>query len=351
MEVREFPIPDTGDDDGLLRIEACGLCGTDYEQWLGEYERGYPMIPGHELVGTVERLGSAAAARWGVRRGDRVVVDASVPCGTCTECRAGSYKRCASKLGYGMHVKSTVPPYLWGGYATHAYLHPRAMLSLAPRDIPTNVMTLANPLSNAIAWTIEVGGVGLGDTVVICGPGQRGLLAVVAAREAGAATIIITGTKHDAYRLQLALDLGATAAIDVDAADPVELVREITRGALADVVVDVSAFATAPLLQALDMARPGGTIVVAGVKGASHPVNGLNSDKIMHKELRLIGVRSSGPTATAKAIRLITRHADELATLCTHEYGLNDAATAIRVLGREVTDGGEAVHVHLNGTL
>jgi alcohol dehydrogenase len=349
LELREFPIPQTGDADGLLRIEACGLCGSDWEQYLGHLKRGLPIIPGHEILGVVEKLGAAARDRWGLRPGDRVAVDASVPCGTCRECVSGSYKRCPNRLGYGIHVRSDVAPHLWGGYATHAYLHPRALLQKVPDDVPTATMTLFNPLSNAVGWVLEVGGVGVDSSVVICGPGQRGLLGVVAAREAGASEIIVTGTKHDAHRLALARKLGATATIDVDAEDPVAIVRERTKGALVDVVVDMSAGGTAPVVQAMDMVRPGGTVVLAGMKGDDRPVNGLLSDKIVMKEIRVLGARSSGQSATAKAIKIIAKHVDELAVLCTHAYDLPDANKAVLVLGREVIDGPEAVHVHING--
>lgn len=301
------------------------------------------------ILGTIEKLGTQARDRWGLAEGDRVALDASVPCGTCRECTVGAYKRCPNRLGYGIHVTTAVPPFLWGGYATHAYLHPRALLQRVPADVPTAVMTLFNPLSNAVGWTIEVGGVGLNSSVVICGPGQRGLLAVVAAREAGADQIIVTGTRHDAYRLEMARRLGATATIDVDATDPVEEVKALTHGALVDVVVDMSAGGTDPVVQAMDMVRPGGTVVLAGIKGSHRPVNGLLSDKIVLKEIRVLGARSSGQSATAKAIKIIGKHAAELACLCTHAYDLRDANKALLVLGREIVDGGDAIHVHING--
>jgi threonine dehydrogenase-like Zn-dependent dehydrogenase len=350
FELQEFKLPDVSDDDGLLRIEACGLCGSDWEQFKGELGKGLPIIPGHEIIGRIEKLGKTAKARWNLAEGDRVALDASIPCGLCRECRLGAYKRCPTKLGYGMHVLATTPPGIWGGYATHAYLHPRSLIHLLPNDVPTSAMTLFNAMSNAVAWTIEVGGVGLGSSVLICGPGQRGLLAVVAAREAGAQEIIVTGKRQDRDRLQTALRLGATAVIDVDESDPIEQVREITRGGLVDVVVDVSAGGTDPIVQAVDMVRQGGKIVLAGLKG-KRLVNGLASDKILMRELHLIGVHSSASSATDKAISIIARNADELASLTTHSYNLNDVTKAVRVLGREVDEGGEPIHVRINGAV
>ena len=100
-------------------------------------------------------------------------------------------------MGYGLYHGAQVSPSLWGGYATHLYLHPRTMVHRLPDGIPTDLMTLFKPLSNAVRWVYEVGKVGLGSTVVIEGPGQRGLLAVFAARRAGASRIIVTGTRRD----------------------------------------------------------------------------------------------------------------------------------------------------------
>src|SRR5262249_30325946 len=147
----------------------------------------------------------------------------------------------------------------------HVYLHARTMVHRLPTDIPTETMTLFNPLSNAIRWAYEVGGASLGKTFVIAGPGQRGLLAAAAASKAGASNIIVVGTSADKGRLELALKMGATAVINADQEDPVARVTELTGGSLADVVLDVSAGAVKPILQAIDMVKRGGRVVLAGL--------------------------------------------------------------------------------------
>src|SRR5262249_23634682 len=95
LVAREFALPEVGDDDALLRIEACGLCGTDHEEYTGQLFPGYAFVPGHESVGVVEAVGDAAAHRWNVRAGQRVAVEVFLSCGACGECRAGTYRRCA----------------------------------------------------------------------------------------------------------------------------------------------------------------------------------------------------------------------------------------------------------------
>ena len=353
FDYREYPIPDIGPEEGLLRVEAAGLCGTDYEQFAGHLDGTKwdtrPIIPGHEIMGHVDRLGREAAREWGVKEGDRVTVDSSIPCGRCFQCNAGRAVLCKSGLGYGIRKGCAEPPYLWGGYATHMYLHPRARLHPIPDDIPTNVMSLFNPLSNAVRWMLEKPNMKVGDKVVICGPGQRGLLAVFAARMAGAGQIIITGTDEDAHRLSLAAELGADATINVDQEDPVERVRDLTGGERADIVLDVSAFSIEPLIQALDIVRPGGTIVVAGLKNQK-PLEGFVSDRLILDEISMVGVLSSGWISVETAIDMLRRDWKELQVLCTHGYPVGEAEKAVRVLGREITDGPEAVHIHLEAT-
>ena len=95
LEMREFPIPDIGQEDALLRMEACGICGSDYEMYEGAYPLTYPFIPGHEPLCVIEKIGSIAARRWGVGEGDRVAVEPMVGCGYCRECRSGFYRLCS----------------------------------------------------------------------------------------------------------------------------------------------------------------------------------------------------------------------------------------------------------------
>ena len=353
FDYREVDIPEIGPDEGILRVEAAGLCGTDWEQFLGHLDDTpwavRPVIPGHEILGWIDKVGSEASKKWDVKEGDRVTVEASIPCGQCFQCQVGRAVLCKNGMGYGLRVGFNNPPHLWGGYATHMYLHPGATLHKAPDGVSTDVMSLFNPMSNAVRWAVERPETGIGDTIVIEGPGQRGLLSVVAAREAGAGKIIVTGTVKDTLRLQLAHELGADETIVVDDDDPVQRVIDATDGKLADVVVDVSAFATEPITDAIEMVRPGGKIVVAGLKSFK-PIPNFISDKLITKEIAMLGVLSSSWSAVEKSIDIIRRKGDTLAKLCTHHYPVDQAEKAVKVLGREIVDGAEAVHVHIDAT-
>ena len=108
FELREFPIPAIGDDDGLLRLELAGVCGSDVLHWRGNsaVSRNLPAILGHEIVGRIEQVGQNAARRWGVAAGDRVIVEASFGCGSCELCLRGSYQMCAAGQGYGGRISA-----------------------------------------------------------------------------------------------------------------------------------------------------------------------------------------------------------------------------------------------------
>lgn len=351
FDIREFAIPEIGADDAVLKMEAAGLCGTDYEQYAGHLKGTpwdfFPVIPGHEIQGWVDRIGPEAKKKWRLKEGDHVVMEAIIPCGCCFQCAIGSPLQCESQMGYGLYLPSTKPPHLWGGYASHLYVHPRALLHKVPAGIPTGALSLYNPLSSAVRWAGEVPRTGVGDTVVILGPGQRGILCAVVAKESGASTVIVTGTRHDKGRLEIVRKLGATHTIDVDAENAVERVHEITGGRGADVIVDVSAQATQPIVDAVEMVRRGGTIVLAGLKSFK-PVGNLVTDKIVVKEIKMIGVLSAGWVSVERALDILRRRHAELAPLCTHSIPLAQADHAVKLLGREVDDGREVVHVMLD---
>src|SRR3954454_4508862 len=251
LEATTFERPPAGDDDGWLRIEACGLCGTDHEQWSGHIKADYPYIPGHEIVGVVEEVGDAAAHRWGVQPGDRGAVEVFLSCRQCEACRAGQYRRCARhgvRHFYGF-ISSDETPGLWGGYATHLYLHPDALLLPVPPGLDPVLATAFNPLGAGIRWGVTVPRLTEGEVVAVLGPGIRGLSVAAAAKDAGASFVAMTGLgPRDLPRLEQAKAFGVDLAIDVATTDPVKALRDAGLPG-ADVVVDVTAKAPAALAQ------------------------------------------------------------------------------------------------------
>ena len=339
-EIREFERPSIGPDEGLLRVEACGVCGSDVEQYRGHLVRPgmFPLIPGHEPLGVIEEVGERAAERWGVAVGDRVAVEILRPCHSCDHCLTGRYMSCPNRDGaYGMTPLSRAPA-LWGGFAEYLYLHPWAILHKVRGDLPPEIAVMFNPLGAGVRWAAMLGEVGLGDTVLILGPGQRGLTSVIAARARGAGTIIVTGLGRDEAKLELAREFGADHTINVECEDVVERVREITDGAMADVVLELTPIATQPVLDAVEAVRHSGRIVLAGLKGGKSV--DLVTDRLINKGATVRGAFGVNAEAYVEAIRIIESGRFPLHRMSSGTYELADTEAAIQSLAD-----GNAIHV------
>ncbi|MBM4265013.1 MAG: zinc-binding dehydrogenase [Deltaproteobacteria bacterium] len=341
LELRDLPVPEIDEDSALLRIEACGICGSDAEQYAGVLPAPYPVILGHEPLGIIEKIGDRAAKRWGVDAGDRVAVETLIPCGHCRACLQGRYQVCRGRGG--MFGYSYVPvshaPGLWGAYADVMYLDPHSIVHPMRKEIPASTAVMFNPLGAGFRWAVELPGTGPGDTVLILGPGQRGLASVIAARAAGADTILVTGLSRDAKKLALAKELGADHVIDVEQENARKRVKELTQGRGADVVVEVSSNSTVPVAEALHYAATGARVVLAGVKGFK-PVADFVSDLIVVKEITILGAFAVTSRGYDSAIRLIESGRVPLERMHTHDFALEDAEEAIRTLAGE--SGGES---------
>jgi threonine dehydrogenase-like Zn-dependent dehydrogenase len=342
-ELREFPLPELPDDGGLLRVEACGVGGSDPEQ----YRRAtrFPCIMGHEIVGTIERLGPKAAARWRLKPGDRVALEEYLPCWRCKWCMQGDFRLCMEvdffvvkdPLRYGMG-ELTIPPSLWGGYGQYVYLPPNAVMHRLPQDLSPRLATLAIPFGNGVQWACMDGGAGPGKTVLVFGPGQQGLGCVLAAKAGGAFHVILAGMTRDRERLALAKRLGADSTIDIEQQDLRATVMELTGGYGVDVVVDTTGDPTG------DIAAHA---IALAAKGAYLSLNGLSQTvsvgDIKKKYLTVRAPRGHSFGSIELALRYIASHRWPLDEVCSHDFALADTHTAIlATAGREVRD---AIHV------
>lgn len=346
IELREFALPEIDTNSGIAKIEITGVCGADYPIYTGALAKFAPppLIPGHEIVAHIEKIGAEASRRWGVKEGDRIVMEEYAPCGRCEYCLSGRYYICNGMKMEKMYgfTSLSVAPGLWGGYSEYVYLDPQALLHKLSEKVPRSVAPFFVPLANGIRWAHLEGGVGIGSTVVILGPGGQGLACVIASKEAGAANIIVTGRGRDAARLALAREFGAHHTVDVDAVgDVVQHVSDLTDGGFADAVINVTAKAPGAMQQAMTLAKMGGIIVVAGEAHAQAP--DFEPDLIFMKELTIKGVRGRTASEMKKAIRILESGKYPLEKLATHHFGLNDVEKAIQTVGGEGEPG--AIHV------
>ena len=350
-EVREVPRAPTPSTGGLLKVEATGVCGSDWPYYTNLPTMLGPLILGHEMVGVVAEVGADAAARWGVREGDRVALEEYLPCGHCEYCLSGDFRLCEvtevrrGGLRYGSTALDTSPG-LWGGYAQYLALHPSTVFHKVPDALPARHATLALPVGNGIEWVHRQGGAGPGQVVLIQGPGQQGLACVLAAREAGAACVIVTGlaTPQDARRLAVAKTLGADYTIDVQNEDVIARVAAITGGAMADLVIDCASGGAETVNTALRLARKRGRVLLAAAKGRKLPE--FDSDLMIARYLTVRGMRGHGYAAVEQAIALLASGRYPIDALTTHLLALSDVDLALRTIGGEgMTD---AIHMSVD---
>lgn len=344
-QLQEIDLPEIEDDSGLLQLEAAGICGSD---WKSYQSKKTPRIMGHENVGRVIKIGKLAEQNWDLKEGDRIALEEYLPCGQCAICRTGDFRLCRKTetrgpegtwLRYGTSA-ITVPPALWGGYSHYMYLHPRAVIHRVKDDVPAHHLAMAIPMSNGIQWTQYDAGLRMGQTVLIQGPGQQGLAAVLAAKRLGAEKIIVSGLSRDARRLEIARTFGADVTIDVEKEDLIETVYDATDGQGVDAALDLAGAPEAIVNGIRCVKKTGIVIFAAGGQIENFPANEMTS-----KRVTLRAVRGHSYQAVEKAIAFISSGEYDLDLMATHQFGLDEVDLGIKSIGGEGVEG--AIHVSI----
>jgi threonine dehydrogenase-like Zn-dependent dehydrogenase len=345
FEVREYAMPEIGPDDAIMRVERCGICGSDVHGWQS-MRRGVRIL-GHENLGHIAKIGARAAERWGVKEGDRVALEEYLPCGVCDICRSGDYRFCKqTDIGQGDHTlwygstPASREPALWGGYAQYMYLHPDTVLHKVPDHIDANEAAFYLPLSNGFEWAINYGGTKAGKVVVVQGPGQQGLACVMAAKEAGASQVIVSGIGRDEARLQAARQLGADAVVNVDSEDLVERVKDITGGHGADVIINVSG-ADGTVAEGIAAAARNGVLVLGGAGQQM-----LDTASTGRKNLTVKWAHGHSYESVEMAIQSIATGRYPIDLVTTHHFPLAEAEWAVKSVAGEGAPG--AIHVSID---
>ncbi len=325
LTVAQVPVPEPAAGEVLVRVRACGICGTDLKivsgAYRGTWPPGLPFIIGHEWSGEVASLGPGTE-RSGLSVGDRVVAENHTGCATCPMCRAGRYNLCERVREPGFKLYGHTAPGALAEYAVRP--------AVALHKVPATVSDVAAALVNQGALTVHAARrarLGPGSSAAVFGPGLLGLLMQQVARAAGATTVVMVGRGQ---RLAIARELGCTQAVDYRETDPVAAVRDATGGRGADVVFDCSGNPEV-IGQLLGCARRGGTVALLGLAGGATAQ--LPVDLVTLDELDVLGIRSS-PNAYPAMIALLASGVIRTGPLTTHQYPLADVASAVEALAR-----------------
>lgn len=317
IEVREVPKPEVDDDNVLVKVEACAVCGSDIRIFHhGNSRVKPPQTLGHEIAGVVVEAGKNVT-RFKV--GDRVAIGADVPCGECAFCEAGIGNNCQTNYAIGYQFA--------GGFAEYILLN-KTVVNFGPVHIlPDHVSfeegALAEPLG-CVLNAVELTGIKLGDTVVIIGAGPIGCMIIPIAYKCGASKVIVV--QRSRPRMETAKQFGANVYICSSEEDPIQRVLEETNGLGADVIFTANP-SPQTHAQALHMAKNRARINLFGGLPAGSTVE-MDTNIIHYKELIMMGAHGAVPRHHQMAVDLIASGTIDMKPYISHTFPLDQIQDA-----------------------
>jgi len=312
LEIREYPLPEVGPEDMLVKIRRTNICGSDLHMWRGHGPRlapGLARVLGHEMTGEVYRLG-----RRGQRdclgqplgEGDRIVYSYFVPCGACPACLQGS-PACPNRYRYWLGQSVDDSPHFHGAYGEYYYLHAGQTVCKVPPELSDALVSSVNCALCEALYGLDRVGIQLGDTVVIQGAGGLGLYATALAKEMGAGRVIVLGRRSE--RLALARAFGADLTLGSNETTEEErrqCVFDCTRGQGADVVAE---FAGSPqaVTEGIRLLRPGGRYLWVGNVTPGLFNAGLDPGTVVRMAQTITGVIAYAPWVLPRALDFLAR--------------------------------------------
>jgi L-iditol 2-dehydrogenase len=348
-EVREYPLPEPEPGCVLIKMQLSGICGTDkhtYQGFTTQYgarKVEFPLIQGHENVGTVAAIGGDGKYTdfegIPLKIGDRVVVGANVSCGECYYCRHDfPYCCCENTLDYGNLLNAKNPPHLFGGWSQYMYIIPGSFLVKVPDDLPSEVAVLTEIFAVSVgldrakqmsAFPNE--SFRFDDTVVVLGVGPLGMCFLMKARMLSAGTIIAVDLSD--FRLNFAKRLGAdhvVNAANTSKSERLQLVKDLTHGRGADMVIECAGVPAA-VPEGLEMLRVSGLLVEAGNFSDLGEIPISPHKHLCAKNVRILGVSGEEPAAYGPGMRQMARYLKHypLQEFVTHKFALKDVQAAV----------------------
>jgi L-iditol 2-dehydrogenase len=276
LEIADMPLPPVGPDEVLVRVEACGICGSDVHGYDGSSGRRIPpIVMGHEAAGTVAAVGSSVR---GYAEGDRVTFDSTVYCGQCAFCQAGEVNLCDNRQVIGVSC---------GDYRRHGafaefVVVPARILYHLPATISFADAAMLEAVSVAL-HAVRVSAIRGGEVALVLGAGMIGLLTLQAARAAGCSRVFIADI--DPTRLALAAQIGADKILDASGSALLEQVLALTGGRGVDLALEAVG-RNETIASAIDCTRKGGTVTLIG---NIQPTVTLPLQKVVSRQIRLQG--------------------------------------------------------------
>jgi len=347
-------LPDPAPGCALVKMEVSGICGTDkhtYQGYVAQYGGSgtprtvpFPIIQGHENVGTIAAIGGAGMYTdfegIALKIGDRVIVGPNVSCGTCYYCRHDfPYYCCENTVDYGNNISAETPPHLFGGWSQYLYVVPGSFLVKVPDDLPSEIAVLTEIMAVTVgldrakqisAFPSE--SFRFDDSVVVLGVGPLGLCFAMKARMLGAGTVIAIDLSEP--RLEFARRLGADEVVNASRTTEQErltIVRELTRGRGADVVVECAGVPGA-VREGLEMLRVSGLFIEAGNFSDMGEISISPHRHLCAKNVRILGVGGEEPAAYGPSMRQMARYMRHypLREFVTHRFGLKQVEAAMQ---------------------
>jgi L-iditol 2-dehydrogenase len=313
LEMVEIPTPRPGPDEVLVRVEACGICGSDVHGYDGGSGRRVPpIVMGHEAAGAIAALGPNVS---GLHEGDRVTFDSTIYCGVCDYCRAGTVNLCENRQILGV----SLPEWKRAGAFAEYVVVPTRVLYPLPEAVPFAEAAMVEPLAVAV-HAVDLTNVKPGDSALVVGAGMIGLLVLQVLRENKVASVIVVDI--DDTRLALAKELGATHTINAKSADAVAEVLRLTEGA--GVAVALEAVGSTPTIKtAIESVRKGGTVTLIG---NVTPTAEIPLQIVVSRQIRLQG-SSASAGEYPKCIELLASGAVKVKQLITAVAPLEEGAS------------------------
>ncbi len=317
MWMVDQPLPKVGHNDVKIKIKKTAICGTDmhiynWDEW-SQKTIPVPMIVGHEFIGVIDEVGSEVSA---YKLGQRVSGEGHITCGHCRNCRAGRRHLCRNTVGVGVDRPGAFAEYL---------VIPQDNVFPIPDNISDDMAAIFDPFGNAVHTALSFDLVG--EDVLITGAGPIGIMAVAVCKHVGARHVVITDVNP--YRLDLAIKMGATRAVDVSKQNLAEVMKDLAMTEGFDVGLEMSGVPSA-FKGMLEAMNNGGKIAMLGIPPGDMAIDW---NQVIFKGLRIKGIYGREIFETWYKMVSMLQSGLDISPVITHHFNVDDFQQGFDIMG------------------